>query len=292
VAPADAHALVDAPTRALNLATRLVRTPDDLPTVLTSLLPGAQLTWQAEAPEGHGGPVPRDAAPATLWLPDPAGGGFLLSRPEAPFTPAECARAYAMMDVATVALARGAQPEPDEDNGQLLLTDGTELTVRPAMPDDVEAVVALHGRCSMTSRLRRYLAGTRCPTDSTLARLLSPAVGCALLVEDPTGRVVAMGNLVWDGEVPELALLVEDGWQQRRLGTTLARRLVRVAGREGAHSVRAVIHSSNTPMVRIMSGLGQRLHREYDGGLLTLIAALPRDGQTAGAPALRSGARR
>jgi RimJ/RimL family protein N-acetyltransferase len=152
--------------------------------------------------------------------------------------------------------------------------------VRPATPDDLDAVVALHGRCSMTSRLRRYLAGTRCPTDSTLARLLSPAVGRAVLIEDPTGRVVAMGNLVWDGEVPELALLVEDGWQQRRLGTVLARRLARIAGREGAHSVRAVIHSSNTPMVRIMSALGQRLHREYDGGLLTLIAALPPDRQT------------
>jgi hypothetical protein len=280
VATADAHALVDAPTRALNLATRLVRTPEDLAAVLTSLLPGAELSWHPEAPEGSGGPLARDAAPSALWLADPTGGGFLLRRAEAPFTPAECARAYAMMDLATVALARSAVPEPDDDAGQLLLPDGTELAVRPATPDDLDAVVALHGRCSMTSRLRRYLAGTRCPTDSTLARLLSPAVGRAVLIEDPTGRVVAMGNLVWDGEVPELALLVEDGWQQRRLGTVLARRLARIAGREGAHSVRAVIHSSNTPMVRIMSALGQRLHREYDGGLLTLIAALPPDRQT------------
>jgi methylglyoxal synthase/GNAT superfamily N-acetyltransferase len=277
VAPADAHALVDAPTRALNLATRLVRTPEDLPAILTNLLAGAQLSWHAEAPEGHGAPVARDAAPTALWLADPSGGGFLLSRPAAPFTPAECARAYAMMDVATVALARGAVPGPDPDSGRLLLPDGVDLSIRPASPDDLDAVVALHARCSMTSRLRRYLAGTRCPTDSTLARLLSPATGRALLVEDEAGQVIAMGNLVWDGEVPELALLVEDGWQNRRLGTVLARRLVRVAAAEGAPSVRAIVHSSNTPMVRIMSGVGQRLHREYDGGLLTLIAALHRE---------------
>jgi hypothetical protein len=41
-------------------------------------------------------------------------------------------------------------------------------------------------------------------------------------------------------------------------------------------------------MVRIMSSLGQRLHREYDGGLLTLIAALPRDGYPLSAQALGS----
>ena len=288
VAPADAHALVDAPTRALNLATRLVRTPEDLPTVLTSLLPGAELTWHAEPPDGHGGPVARDAAPATLWLPDPSGGGFLLTRPEAPFTPAECARAYAMMDVATVALAQRAAPEPVDDGGQLLLhrrhgagrtaghagrPGGGRRAARPLL-DDL-AAAALPGRHPVPDRL-----------DAGPAALAGRWPG--LLVEDAAGRVVAMGNLVWDGPVPELALLVEDGWQQRRLGTTLARRLARIAGREGASSVRAVMHSSNTPMVRIMSSLGQRLHREYDGGLLTLIAALPRDGHPLSAQTLGS----
>ena len=103
-------------------------------------------------------------------------------------------------------------------------------------------------------------------------------MGHALLVEDPTGRVVAMGNLVWDG----------DGARARparrgRLAAPPARHRRWPGGwpaspaGEGAPSVRAVIHSSNTPMVRIMSALGQRLHREYDGGLLTLIATLPRD---------------
>ena len=55
VAAADAHALVDAPTRALNLATRLLRAPEDLAAVLTSLLPGAHLAWRAEPPLDHRG---------------------------------------------------------------------------------------------------------------------------------------------------------------------------------------------------------------------------------------------
>jgi methylglyoxal synthase len=102
VGPADAHVLVDAPTRALTLATRLIRGPRDVRPVLASLYPGARLEWMAEAPYGH------DDDPCLLWLTDPTGGGFLVRRPRTPFTPAERARGYAMMDVATVALARAA----------------------------------------------------------------------------------------------------------------------------------------------------------------------------------------
>jgi GNAT superfamily N-acetyltransferase len=274
IAVADAHALVDAPTRALTLATRLVRTPEDVAAVLISLLPGAQLAWRPEAPEGH------DDNLTQLWLTDPTGGGFLLTRPNSPFTPAECARAFAMMDVATVALSQVKIADPEHDAVQVVLTDGVEVTVRPASLDDVQGVVELHTRCSMTSRLRRYLAGTRCPTDATLARLLSPAAGRSLVVEDEDGRLVAMANLMWEGDTPELALLIEDAWQGRRLGTVLARRLAAAATRAGAHNVKAVIHTGNTPMVRIMSSLGHRLHREYDGGLLTLIATLHPAGHT------------
>jgi hypothetical protein len=179
-----------------------------------------------------------------------------------------------MMDVAIVALAASVLPPADPESWALLLADGTELTVRRATPDDVEAVTELHVRCSLTSRLRRYLAGTRLPSQATLMRLLSPAAGHSLLVEDPTGRVIALANLMWDGNVPELALLVEDAWQGRRLGTVLARRLAAVALAGGAYSVKAVIHTGNGPMMKIMTSLGHRLHREYDGGLLTLVATL------------------
>jgi RimJ/RimL family protein N-acetyltransferase len=88
-----------------------------------------------------------------------------------------------------------------------------------------------------------------------------------------------MGNLGWTGQdgdrTPELAILVADAWQRRRLGTLLARRLLAAAEDLGAVRVQAVLHASNTPMLRIMTALseepGRRLHREYDGGLLTVI---------------------
>jgi methylglyoxal synthase/RimJ/RimL family protein N-acetyltransferase len=295
VTPADAHALVDGPTRALSLAARLLRNPDDLPAVLTSLFPGAEVTWRPEPPAGlvndatdlaRGGDVTKPGSPvpaaAQLWLNDPSGGGYLLSRPAAPFTPAERARAYAMVDIAVEAQVR-PEAEPAPESWQLVLPTGVAVTVRVATPEDLDAVVAMHHRCSMTSRLRRYLSSTRTPSTPTLARLLSPASGYSLVVEDYAGSVVALGSLIWPSgtgpsDAPELAILVEDAWQRRRLGTFLARRLLAHAAQLGVGRVRTVVHASNTAMVRIMSQLceepGHRLHREYDGGLLTLIVSL------------------
>jgi methylglyoxal synthase len=280
VTPADAHALVDGPTRALALAARVVRSHDELPAALISLLPGGELSWRPDPPAS----LPED--PTQLWLEDPTGGGYLLSRAQSPFTPAESARAHAMIDVAMTALAQAAPakaPEPAEEAWQLLLADGTEMTARQAVVDDIGAIVALHARCSLTSRLRRYLAGTNCPPQATLERLVDPAHGYTLVVEDGQGSIVAMANLIWaDAErhTAELALLVEDQWQRQRIGTVLARRLSCLANKAGVQTVQSVIHAGNTPMVRIMAGLGHRLHREYEGGMLTLIATLRAQGQT------------
>jgi methylglyoxal synthase/RimJ/RimL family protein N-acetyltransferase len=276
VTPADAHALVDGPTRALSLATRLLRTPEELPAVLTSLLPGVQLAWRAEEPTG----IADD--PAQLWLADPTGGGYLLSRPTAPFTPAERARAYAMIDIAMLAHVR-PEAEPAPQSWQVVLADGVQVTARRATPDDLDRVIELNQRCSMTSRLRRYLSSTRAPSTTQLGRLLSPDAGYTLVVEESGGRLVAMASLIWPSGTtgtgtPQLALLVEDAWQRRRLGTFLARRLLEVAQEVGVGRIQAVVHASNTAMVKIMSDLcaepGYRLHREYDAGMLTLIASL------------------
>jgi methylglyoxal synthase len=264
---ADAHALVDAPTRALTLATRLVRAPDDLAPVLASLLPGAELVWRAEAPAGH------EDNPTQLWLLDPCGGGFLLTRPAAPFTPAECARAFAMVDVAVAALIRPA-PAAAEPACRLVLTDGTEIDLRPAGPDDLTAIADLHARCSATSGPRSYPAGARSPSETTLRRLLSPEAGRALLAEDSDGQVIALSALTWAVDGAEMTLLVQDAWRNRRIGSTLARRLFAVAVEAGVSRIRATVHTENTPAIRIMSALAHRLHREYDEGMLTLIATL------------------
>src|SRR5262249_32200159 len=88
----DAEGLHDAPTLLINLATRLVE-GEDLRSALTTLL-GEVLVTRVFAPTGTG------YAPEVLLLPDPAGGVLEGRRLAPPVTPAEYARAVALVDLA------------------------------------------------------------------------------------------------------------------------------------------------------------------------------------------------
>jgi predicted amino acid-binding ACT domain protein len=100
VASADARALVDPPTRALNLAARAAADTRCLPEVLAELL-GAVVVEPATA-GGDG----EDAT--TAWVRDQAGAHVALSRPGMPFTPAELSRARALVDLCALSGPCGA----------------------------------------------------------------------------------------------------------------------------------------------------------------------------------------
>jgi GNAT superfamily N-acetyltransferase len=257
VRAADAYGLVDVPTRLINLAAQLVHAPHDLATALGSLLGEVLVTWRAE-------PCPAPAfTEGLIALPDPEAGTLEVRRLDPPFTPAEFARAHALVELAGT-LARQAATSI-----QLVLADGSEGTVREAEPGDLDAVRAMHERCSMSSRYRRYLAGTGVPSDGVLHRLLRPANGYALVAEHGDA-VVALANLSWDGAEAELGLLVADEWQRRGLGTALARRALRLARLSGREALHVHTHADNSPMIRLMYRLGLPLRPEVDGPIVTL----------------------
>jgi len=252
---AGADGLVDAPTLLINLATRLVRDGDDLGTALTGLLGDVLVTWRPEPAPGAPG-----YSAHLLQLPDPAGGTLEVRRLEPPFTPAEGARAHALVELAGAVARRY----------QLLLADGTEVTVRPAQPADLDGVRRMHARCSVRSRYRRYLSGTGIPSDDALRRLLEPGEGHALVAETEERRPVALANLSWDGPEAELGLLVVDDWQRRGLGTALVRRALRLAALAGREALHVRTHAGNSPMIRTMHRLGQPLRVATEGSLVTL----------------------
>ncbi|WP_369938477.1 GNAT family N-acetyltransferase [Plantactinospora sp. BB1] len=268
VARSEARGLADQPTRTLGLASRLVRDPDALGESLRSLLSADSVTWRpvlsGPAGPGHGA--------ETMRLPDPYGGSFEVLRTAPSFTPAEYARAQALVDLAA-AVARQAA-----DRVTLVLPDGAELAVRPAVGDDLPAVLEMHRRCSARSLGQRYPARGSVSAQR-LARLLAPARGVTLLAWAGGGdgrpeRVVAMANLAAEGMLAELALLVEDDWQRRGLGGALLRRLVGYGTRAGYAALLAHTSAENVPMLRLLD----RLHRpetvDRDGDLLTVTVPL------------------
>jgi GNAT superfamily N-acetyltransferase len=276
VARADAHGLVDPPTQALGLANRLVQDPEALGSVLAALV-GGDVSWR---------PMPRgtrsDLAPAgggfglagtTMRLPDPAGGCYVVTRDAPDFTPAEYARAQALVDLA-VTTGRQAAAQ-----ATLLLADGAEIAVRLAGPEDLDAVHAMHERCSATSRYRRYLGAAAGPSDARLGRLLAPARGLALVASVVGGRVgsdqvVALANLTGEGALAEAALLVEDGWQRRGIGTALARRLVTLATDAGYAALISHTLADNDAMLRTLCRLGHQYTVDRDGQVVSITLPL------------------
>ena len=272
VARAEAQGLADQPTRALALAGRLVHDPDALGEALVALLDADEVRWRPEGVAGHG------FSGGRMTLADPAGGAFEVLRAAPGYTPAEFARAQALIELS------GALLRQQAEQTTLLLPDGAELIIRTATAEDAEAVLRMHARCSSSSRRLRYVAGMEVPADVRLRRLLEPVGGLTVLAVhlDPGGgeeHVVAMANLLAEGDLAEAALLVEDAWQRRGLGTALLRRLLGWAGRNDVAAVVAHTTAENAGMLRTLRRLGAE-PTDRDGSMLT--ATIPvADRQTA-----------
>jgi GNAT superfamily N-acetyltransferase len=269
---ADAHGLVDTPTQLIGLAARVARDPEELAAALALLLGEGEpelceIVWRPDDTLTRAG-----FSATAMALPDPAGGTLHLRRAEPPFTPAEYARAHALVDLA-VAVTAPARP-----SWQLVLPSGAELTLRYATPDDLDAVAALHERCTPETLRRRYLGTAAGPDRPRLTRLLDPATALTLVVEDQAnGQLVAWANLLADGPEAEVALLVRDEWQRLGLGTVLLRRIVALAAAAGVEAVHAHAHVDNAAMIRTMRRLGVPLRHETDSGVVTVSADVRTD---------------
>ncbi|MFD5338599.1 GNAT family N-acetyltransferase [Streptomyces hawaiiensis] len=269
---ADAHDLVDAPTRILGLAARTALDAAELPLALRQLL-GRCTIRSRPAPAGAGGapeglPVEGALDDTVMRLRAPEGGVITVERPYLPFTPTEFARARALVE-----LDARLGPRLPHGRDVLTLAEGGDIAVRRADTRDLEAARALHERCSARTLRLRYHGPVR-DADRYLNHLLSPRFGRTLAVQTASGRIVGLGHLLWDGDETEVALLVEDAWQRRGVGAELLSRLVAMAVEAGCSSVYAVTQASNTGMVAAMRGLGLPLDYQVEEGTLVITARL------------------
>ncbi|WP_406181006.1 GNAT family N-acetyltransferase [Streptomyces sp. NBC_01006] len=271
---ADAHDLVDTPTRVLGLATRTALDAAELPLALRQLLgrctihsiPATTLSGRPNA--GADAPVEGVLEATVMRLRDPSGGAITVERPYLPFTPTEFARARALVE-----LDARLGPRVPRSQDVLTLPEGNEITVRRADGSDLAAARAMHDRCSERTLGLRY-HGPVSDADRYLGHLLSPRFGRTLAATTASGKLVALGHLLWDGDETEVALLIEDDWQRRGIGSELLGRLISMAVEARCDSVYAVTQASNTGMVAAMRGLGLPLDYQIEEGTLVITARL------------------
>jgi GNAT superfamily N-acetyltransferase len=140
-------------------------------------------------------------------------------------------------------------------------------------------VAALHARCSPASRRARFLSPTPQLPPAELAELLGdePGAGTAVLaVTTDGGSAVGVATMAPErAATARCALLVEDAWQGRGLGTALLRRAVDAAVEQGALELVGTARPDELALARLLRRAGLRPSAELVDGAVQLRAPLP-----------------
>jgi len=162
------------------------------------------------------------------------------------------------------------RPYPREWEGSARLKDGSELLVRPIRPEDEPLWHAMLRRCSPESiRFRwRYLFADSTHEMASRYCYIDYDREMALVAE-AEGALVANARLVADAdmETGDYAVIVEDRWQGRGLGSVLTDRMLEVARLWGLRRVTAETTPDNGAMVNVFWRRGFRLDRREDAVL-------------------------
>ena len=252
----------DLVTRILDAAAQLVRNPDGAPRAAADLVLAD--SWTVE-PATEGADASADVM-RLQWTPDHH---VVLRRTDSPFVAVERARASALLRlveaVATAPAGTGGFGWVER------LDDGTRVTIRLARPEDAEGVAEMHSRSSEQTRYQRYFAPISEWRGDQLRRLAGGHRGATLVAQDAHGNIVGLGNVFpdrpGDTQTAEIAVIIEDAWQGRGLGSRLLRHLVDLARRQGFDDVVALVLATNSGMVQLLNRMDLAWTPEEDADL-------------------------
>jgi acetyltransferase len=162
------------------------------------------------------------------------------------------------------------------------LKDGTAVTIRPIRAEDEPLMVRLHHNLSEDSVYNRYFSFFKLEqriAHERLARLcfIDYDREMALVAEhtDPRSgerEIIGVGRLVKQpgSDSGEFAVLVDDRWQGRGLGSMLLSLVVRVGRDEHLSRVTGEILPDNVAMKSVAHRVGFKLHQS-DGVIRAVI---------------------
>ena len=153
------------------------------------------------------------------------------------------------------------------------LPDGASILIRPIRADDKRMLEDGLRHLSPESVQRRFLTPKRSFSRAEL-RYLTEVDGrdhVALVAEypgEPVRRLIAVARFVRvsdDPQAADVAIVVADEWQGRRLGSLLADLLAEEARRVGITRFTATMSSENVPAHRLLERLTSRLDERFAG---------------------------
>ena len=171
-----------------------------------------------------------------------------------------------------------------------LLTDGTTVEIRPARPDDFEAVRDMHARMSTENLYMRFFGISRVAAEQEARRVCrEPAPDRAALLAILDGRVVGCFSYQLTGdESAEIAMAVADDMHSRGIGTLLLEHMISLARGQGVRTFVAETLAENAPMLNVFAHAGLRPHRTLSDGVYDFSFPLPGGESGGGSGAYRA----
>jgi acetyltransferase len=145
---------------------------------------------------------------------------------------------------------------------QRVLSDGAHLTLRPVLPQDALLLAALIERLSPASRRNRFFGAIKLSAER-LMQLACVDYARQMVLVVTSGRgadevVIAEARFCVDGtgSAAEFAIMVDDAWAGRGIGTWLMQALRRAAADAGVRRLRGDVLASNAAMHSLMQRCG------------------------------------
>lgn len=163
------------------------------------------------------------------------------------------------------------------------LRDETEVTLRPVVPEDAQRLQALFHRLSPESIYLRFLEARKELSLEQARAFASVDYERAMAIvaavqEGDVEKIIGVARYGEDPEHPdagaETAVVVEDAYQGRGLGTILLYRLVTYARDRGVQSLRAAVHQSNAQILRFIRRSGLPTEQKLRDGVWDITLSL------------------
>ena len=164
---------------------------------------------------------------------------------------------------------------PHEWTVDVVLRDGSTISLRPILPGDGDGLQAMVANMSVDSVYQRFFRVKRTlePDELHYFTHLDYVNRMAFVAIDD-GELIGVGR--YERKEPEtdeaeVAFAVIDAHQGRGIGTQLLQHLARYARRTGISAFRAFVLADNHAMIRVFRDAGFRMRRDLDeGGVYTV----------------------
>jgi len=152
----------------------------------------------------------------------------------------------------------------------VILRDGSTLRLRPATPDDADALIRFFLRLSPESRYLRFQGATNVGLHTVQPFATTGPDTLSLVAERVDEEIVALASFarLRDPRRAEVAFAVSDALQGRGVGTRLLERLAAHAGGAGIEQFVAQVLPQNVAMLKVFADAGFETHRQLEGGVV------------------------